>query len=102
MVLLICVETVPFRVIPRLAETIAMRSNGYQPVTRETWLVGANHGPNEWMKWLRPLLKKDDSLLIIEVTQTYGGWGAQPIWNWLNSAAESGFLTLGTTLFEGE
>jgi hypothetical protein len=40
--------------------------------------------------------------LIAEITSSYGGVGAAPIWHWLDHTVANHFIAEGTPLFEGE
>jgi hypothetical protein len=103
MVFLICLETVPIRQIPAFQQRLEALADGFHPVTRETWLVGSiQHDVGFWTNQLQPLIGQNDTLLIAEITSSYGGVGAAPIWHWLDHTVANHFIAEGTPLFEGE
>lgn len=48
-----------------------------------TWLVDTNLTADSIWKKLAPNIDKNDSVLVIEVTQDYSGWLPQKAWNWM-------------------
>lgn len=49
-----------------------------------TWLVDTNLTANQIWNRLAPAADKNDSFLIIGVTQEYSGWLPQKAWDWIN------------------
>lgn len=87
MVFLICLETVPLRKIPKFEGVLLNNCNDVQPLMRETWLINSpDKKVKEWSELLMPLLNKQDSLLVIEITKVCSGFLPKQIWNWLNRA----------------
>jgi len=48
-----------------------------------TWLVDTNLTADSIWKKLAPNIDKNDSVLVIEVTQDYSGWLPQKAWDWI-------------------
>ena len=50
-----------------------------------TWLLKTSDSPSDLRGKLKPHMDEiADSLLIIEVNDSYGGWLPQKAWDWIN------------------
>ncbi|MCA9751669.1 MAG: hypothetical protein KC591_05720 [Gemmatimonadetes bacterium] len=57
-----------------------------------TWLIDTTLGASPIAERLRANIDRNDSLLVIGVTQDYAGWLPKEVWEWIRgrSAALSG------------
>lgn len=82
MILLVVLETNPFRIIPAFSDELK-RAKGHKRLLRGTWALETKLSPETWYARLSKHITKPDALLVIQVVGNYDGYLTKSTLEWL-------------------
>ena len=55
----------------------------YQHALEETWFIKTDDEPQQILDNIKPYLKSNDTIFVVEITDNYVGWMQKAVWKWL-------------------